>query len=101
MEQDPIFGHPEEWKAFAARHPEFLVRFPNLKAALDAAYIRTLKGSAQLDTMIFFTSRQCVDDFLEILLMCGNAEGNGAEKLLRSFYERVVLVTYLHKKPEQ
>jgi hypothetical protein len=77
-----------------------LARFPNLKAALDAAYIRTLKGSAKLDTMIFSTSRQSVDDFIEILLMCRNGGqrcGEAAAVLLRTG----VLVSYLNKNPEQ
>ena len=50
---EPIFGHTEEWKAFGERHPLFLERFPNLKAALDVAYIRTLRNSGKLEAMLF------------------------------------------------
>ena len=96
-----VFGNRLEWRTFAERRPLFLERFENLKRALDAAYIRTLTNAGKLESMIFFTSRQCADDFMEIMLVCGNGEGNAGEKLLRSLYERVVLVAYLHKFPDQ
>ena len=87
--------------AFAERRMVFLERFENLRLALNSAYIRSLDDAGALESMIFFTSRQAADDFMEILLVCGNGEGTAGEKLLRSFYERVVTTTYLHKFPEK
>ena len=98
---DVKFGNPSEWRAFAQRQPAFLERFENLREALNAAFIRTLTNAAAFESMLFFTSRQAADDFLEILLVCGNGEASAAEKLLRSFYERVVTVTYLHRFPDK
>jgi hypothetical protein len=99
--EDVRFGNPDEWRSFRDRNPEFLARFGNLKRTLEAAFIRRLKDAGTLESLLFFTSRQAVDDFFEILVLSGNAEGPGAEKLLRSFFERVVLIRYLHKHPEK
>lgn len=79
----------------------FLERLENLRLALNAAYIRSLNDGGALESMLFFTSRQAADDFMEILLVCGNGEATAGEKLLRSFYERVVTITYLHRFPEK
>jgi hypothetical protein len=86
MVEDVRFGNSDEWRKFGERNPEFLRRFHHLRATLDKAFIRKLADGDKLRTILFFTSRQAVDDFFEVLLLCGNAEGNGAEKLLRSFF---------------
>lgn len=95
------FGTSSEWLAFAERKLLFIERFENLRHALNAAYVRQLSEVSALESMLFFTSRQAADDFMEILLVCGNGEGTAGEKLLRSFYERVVTITYLHKFPDK
>lgn len=94
-------GNSAEWEPFGERNPEFLHRLGHLTATLNMALHRKLTEAGKLESLLFFTSRQAVDDFFEILLMCGNAEGSGAEKLLRSFFERVVLIRYLHQHPEK
>ena len=99
--EDVRFGNPAEWRAFGDRNPEFLHRFGHLKKTLETAFIRRMKDAGKLESLLFFTSRQAVDDFFEILVLCGNAEGSGAEKLLRSFFERVVLIRYLHQHPDK
>src|ERR1051325_4604768 len=40
-------------------------------------------------------------EFEEILLLAGNGYGNGANKLLRSFFERVVTFAYLAERQEK
>lgn len=95
------FGYAEEWRDFVERHSEFLNRFPNLKAALDIAFIRTVKSKEPTDRVIFFLGRICVEDFMEILLLSGNGYGIGAEKILRGMYERAVTARYLHKHPDE
>lgn len=95
------FGNTNEWEPFGARNSEFLHRLGHLMATLKAAFPLNISIGGTLESVFFFTGRQAVDDFFEILLLCGNAEAFGAEKLLRSFFERVVLLRYLHKHPEQ
>lgn len=41
-----------------------------------------------------------MEDFNEVLLLCGNGYGIGAEKLIRGMYERAVTLVYLHQHPE-
>ena len=45
--------------------------------------------------------RVCCEDFLEILLCCGNGIGHAAHKLLRGMYERAVTLSYLHDNPAE
>jgi len=94
------FGLPQEWNQFAESHPLFLERFPNLRVALQTAFIRKGTTSEPADLVVFFAGRLCAEDFMEILLLCGNGYGNGAMKILRGMYERVVTARYLHAHPE-
>src|SRR5439155_17641975 len=50
---------------------------------------------------IFTYGKLCVEDFFEILLLCANGYGYGAEKLVRSLYERAVTLRYLHDHPSE
>ena len=95
------FGYPEEWRAFTTRHPEFLRRFPNLEKALDTAFIRTWQSSTLLDRTIYFLGRLVLEEFMEILLLCANGYGIGAQKLVRGMYERAVTARYLRDQPEE
>jgi hypothetical protein len=85
---DIRFGTAAEWTAFGARNARFLERFARLREALNAVFIRTLSKVEKAEVLLFFIGRQCVDDFFEILVLCGNSEGYGAQKLLRSMFER-------------
>ena len=68
---------------------------------MNAAFVRETGTLPKADAVVFFLGRQCIDDFLEILVLAGNAEGYGAQKLLRTMFERVVLVKYLAEHPEE
>jgi hypothetical protein len=94
------FGIPESWAAFGKLYPEFLKRFENLKRALDVAFTRDLTTSEPVDRVVLFLGRLCVEDFFEILLLVGNGYGDGALKILRGMYERVVTARYLDMHPD-
>src|SRR3954471_1992262 len=95
------FGNPAEWQAFAERRPRFLERWERLRAALDATFSRALGDVTRDQLLLLVMGRRCVEDFMEILLLCGNAEGYGAQKLLRSMFEQVVTLTYLHQNRDK
>ncbi|MGH9328629.1 MAG: DUF5677 domain-containing protein [Terriglobia bacterium] len=99
--QSPVFGRPDEWDQFAKRHGLFLERFPNLKAAFDTAFLRRGKIDRSVDSVVFFLGRLCVEDFMEVLLLCANGYGIGGMKILRGMYERAVTAAYLHNHPER
>jgi hypothetical protein len=95
------FGQPVEQQNFTDSHPLFFERFLNLKTAMDVAFLRQVTMSALPDIVVFYLGRLCVEDFMDILLLCGNGRGTGAMKLLRGMYERVVTARHLHAHPEE
>jgi hypothetical protein len=58
------------------------------------------KLEPQEKTVIWLLAASCLKEFEEIILLCGNGFGTGATKLVRSFYERVVTLSYLAKHTE-
>jgi hypothetical protein len=94
-------GLPDEWDDFAKRHRTFLERFPNLERAFRIAFNREGHAAEPVDRVVFFSGRLCVEDFMEVLLLCGNGYGIGALKILRGMYERAVTARYLHMHPEE
>lgn len=94
------FGFEQEWHNFERRHPEFINRFHDLVKAIPRAF-PTIHLAEPADRTIYFLARTCAEDFQEILLLCGNGYGIGAEKLLRGMYERAVTAAYLHEHPEE
>lgn len=96
-----LYGFPEEWKAFATRHLEFTRRFENLAKAIDFTFQRIHKTTGPTERTIYFLGRLGVEEFMEILLLCANGYGIGAQKLIRGMYERAVTARYLFKHSEE
>jgi hypothetical protein len=95
------YGYREEWSAFAARHSEFTKRFGNLAKAIDVAFQRTHHTTGPMERTVYFLGRIAVEEFMELLLLCANGYGIGAQKLLRGLYERAVTARYLFKHPDE
>ncbi len=95
------FGYEEEWRAFGARHSEFLQRFVNIGKAIDAAFQRSWHSTELLDRTLYFLGRLVAEEFMEILLLCANGYGIGALKLVRGMYERAVTARYLRDHPDE
>jgi hypothetical protein len=95
------YGYREEWAAFATRHAEFTKRFVNIEKAFKTAFNRIHKTSSLAERTIYFLGRLGVEEFMEILLLCGNGYGIGAQKLVRGMYERAVTARYLYKYPDE
>ena len=96
-----IFGYEKEWHAFGVRHSEFLNRFANIEKAVDAAFQRSWHTTEPLDRTLYFLGRLAVEEFMEILLLCANGYGIGAQKLVRGMYERAVTARYLRDYPNE
>jgi hypothetical protein len=96
-----FFGFPEEGEKFQQRHPLWAERFPNLARAIDMAFTRVQLMSAPEDKFVYLYGRMCAEDFMEILLVCGNGYGAAGMKLLRSMYEHAVTLRYLHEHPDE
>jgi DNA protecting protein DprA len=93
-------GRPEEQARFVKKYRRFFERLPNLQKALDAAFIKVNARLSNLDIAVLTLGRNCVDDFNEILLLCGNGFGAGGLTILRGMYEKLVVAYYLHLNPE-
>lgn len=101
LDPDIRFGNPQEWVAFGERQPKFIQVVPRIEKALTDVFSRSLTDATPHDLVIFFTGYRCAEDFLEILLLCGNGEGHAAQKLLRALFENVVLLKYLNEHRDQ
>jgi hypothetical protein len=99
MNRNVIFGIPEEWNQFENRHSLFIERLSNLTEAFRIAFDWTADTSSPLDRAIYFSGRLCVEEFSEVLLLCGNGYGVAALRLIRGMYERTVTARYLHSNP--
>ena len=96
-----IYGFPDECQKFEQRHPLWNTRFPNLVRALDLAFTRVQTMNGPEDKFIYFFGRLCVEDLMEILLVCFHGYGAAASKLVRTMYEHTVTLCYLHENPEE
>lgn len=65
----------------------------------DLCYQMLKVAQAKLDKqekrVIWLLGASCLREFEELMLLAGNGFGTGATKLMRSFYERTVTMTYL------
>jgi len=89
------FGSESEQQDFLKRHKVFCSRFEDLKCLLDRVFIRKSIPSDLMHKVVFHLGRLCVEDFMEILLLCSNGYGIAAMRLLRGMYERAVTARYL------
>lgn len=96
-----LFGYPEEGEKFRKRHPLWPERFMNLVRAIDLAFTRVQAVAEPEHKFVYLYGRMCMEDFMEVLLVCGNGYGAAGMKLLRSLYEHTVTLRYLHEHPEE
>jgi hypothetical protein len=75
-------GLPDQWRAFGERNRAFLDRFDNLKGILNQVFNRKWSSENPIDRVVFTAGFLTVDDFLELLLVCGNAEATFKPGLL-------------------
>lgn len=97
-----VFGHEDEWAHFSDTHgPLMHVVVEGHKRVLALLKDAQEKAKSEEDWMILAIGLACIKEFEEIVLLCGNGYGSGANKLLRAFYERVVTLSYLVKHPDK
>ena len=96
-----VHGHPDEWNDFHERNPRFLGQFKNLLKAKRVAFDVVRENTILAQRTVYFLGLVIVEEFMEILTLCGNGYGVGAQKLIRGMFERAVTAHYLLKHPEQ
>lgn len=90
-----------EWEYFEQRHPNLFLKLPAFFQSMHNVFNRNGLVSEQSERVIFFLGRLCMEDFMEIFLLCGNGYGIGGMKLLRGMYKRAVTLGYIAKNPEK
>src|SRR5712691_8592680 len=94
-------GLPEEQRDCIKRHSRFFSEaVPRLKGVLIKVFGRSIVPGEEVKALVFVLDRLAVEDFMEILLLAGNGYGNGALRLLRGMFERVVHARYFSRHPE-
>jgi hypothetical protein len=93
------FGREEEWTDFARRRARFLEHWPWFERAIDVVFARSFESQTPLDRTVFALGRVGVQEFSDIILLCGNGAGLGAIKLLRPLFERTITMMYLIRNP--
>ena len=102
MQNDFVsYGFPDECRKFEQRHPLWQEIMPNLERALNLAFTRVQVMQGPADKLVYFFGRVCLEDFMEILLVCYHGYGVAASKLVRSMYEYAVTLRYLHEHPTE
>lgn len=94
-------GNPTEQAQFCDEHRLLLEKLSKLNEVVNTAFMGKLEVSSIIDKLVFSLGYSCTEDFGEILLLCGNGYGIGAQKILRGMYERAVTAWYLHDHPEK
>src|ERR1039457_230928 len=96
------FGHKDEWQHFASKHEATVEAVTAAhKATLGLLQSAQAKTESPEQKTILALGLACLKEFEEILLLCGNGYGSGANKLLRTFFERVTTLGYLAKHPDK
>ena len=96
------FGHKDEWQHFASKHEATVEAVTAAhKATLGLLQSAQAKTESPEQKTILALGLACLKEFEEIVLLCGNGYGSGANKLLRTFFERVTTVGYLGKRPDK
>lgn len=89
------FGNRKAWLWFNAQFPVFVQKHANLEALRDTMFVRRINPAHPVDYIIYGLGRVCIEDFEQVLNLCGNGFGIGAMQILRGMYERQVTAAYL------
>src|SRR5882724_2984242 len=94
--------HREESEYFGKRYAPVIEAIQRANdACLELISAAKEKANGQNENVLWMLAASCLMEFEDIFLLAGNGRGVGATKLLRAFYERVVVFTYLTKEPAE
>lgn len=96
------FGNPNILDRFSMENEDFIKNtLPLLQRAFELVHeeIGQIKPLNKTQTTLSTLSILACEDFFEILTLCGFGKGNGAKKILRGMFERIVTLCYLKDNP--
>jgi len=94
-------GRPDEWAYFQARYPEFLKHIPKVVSFAEKVTRVEVDFEPRVNIVIHGLTMMCLEEFMKIVLVCGNGYGIAGLKLLRTMYENAVTAHYLHQHPDE
>ena len=95
------FGNATEWEHFEKNNKDFINIQGNLFSTMEKILHRNIPGGDKANEIVFFLGFLCASEYKEILLLCANGYGLGAQKLLRSVYEKAGTIDYISTHPEE
>ena len=93
-------GNPAEWACFQTTHRAFLRHVPSVVALAEHAFAKPEHPEEAVDRAIYGLTKLCVEEFMEIIVLCGNGYGIGGLRLIRTLYENAVIARHLHLNPQ-
>jgi hypothetical protein len=100
-EQVLTVGRPDEWAYFQATYPDFLKHVPKVVAFAERVIKSEVEFEPPVNIVIHGLTMMCIEEFMEIVLVCGNGYGIAGLKLLRTMYEDAVTAHYLYLEPAE
>jgi hypothetical protein len=94
-------GTPKLWAEFQSQHEALLKHIPDLVGLYEAALDSPKELPTPVDRVVHGLTRMCIEEFMEIIVVCGNGCGIAGLKLLRTLYENAVSARYLHLEPAE
>lgn len=95
------FGNRQAWGWFNEQFPCFVEKHATLEALRDKIFVGKFQPTHHADYIIFGLGRVCVEDFEQILNLCGNGFGIGAMQMVRGMYERQVTAAFISQYPDE
>ncbi len=95
------FGNYHAWQWFNEQFPCFVEKHAALEVLRDKIFVGKFQPTHHADYIIFGLGRVCVEDFEQILNLCGNGFGIGAMQIVRGMYERQVTAAFISKYPDE
>jgi hypothetical protein len=95
----PPFGFPTAQQDFQKENDLFFQKFPALCDTMGHILDRTFNTFNLTDRLLASMGHVAHEEFFEIFILAGNGLGIGAMKLLRGFYEMVVIMADFVKRP--
>ena len=65
------FGIREDWLNFSKTHQVVLRKLPPLFKTFERVFLRAMEATEPADRVVYFLGRLAMEEFMEIVLLCG------------------------------
>jgi hypothetical protein len=93
-------GTEQQWQPFFDQYPGLMDAL-NALIEISAKYAEPVPLPSLAHKIVFALAQVVLEESWEILLLVANNYKNGATKMLRGLYERVLTIAYIGQNPEK